>query len=188
MKLSIRKYGRRIKAWYYRNRYNLKYVSKTSYFCGPFNISSDLITEDYTYIGPNCRIYPRTRINKFTILANDVSIIGGDHRFDVVGLPIYFTGRDVQEATIIGSDCWIGAHVIIKRGVNISDGCVIAMGSVVTKDTEPYGIYAGVPAKRIGERFGSSEEIEIHKKRLQEISSEDAEMYILGCRKMPNYK
>lgn len=184
IKLIIRKLGRRVKAFYYRKKYNLKFVSKTTYFCGPFDISPDLVAEDYTYIGPHCRIYPKTRINKYTILANNVSIIGGDHRFDIVGLPISFTGRDIQESTIIGSDCWIGAHVIIKRGVKIADGCVIAMGSVVTKDTLPYGIYAGVPAKRIKDRFCKIEDIETHKQKIANISHKEAEEYILKITKL----
>ena len=189
IKYFIRKYGRRIKAYYYRKKYHLKYVSKTSYFCGPLeNISKDLVTEDYTYIGPYCRIYPKTRINKFSILANNVSIIGSDHSIDVVGLPIYLSGREKLESTVIGSDCWVGAHVIIKCGVKIADGCVIAMGSVVTKNTEPYGIYAGVPAKRIRERFCNPGDVERHRKKISEISPIDAEEYILGCEKLPNYK
>lgn len=43
---------------------------------------------------------------------------------------------------------WIGANVTILPNVIISKGCVIAAGSVVTKNTEPNGLYAGVPAVR----------------------------------------
>ena len=38
-------------------------------------------------------------------------------------------------------------------GVTIGDGVVVAAGSVVTKDLDDYGIYAGVPAKLIRYRF-----------------------------------
>jgi acetyltransferase-like isoleucine patch superfamily enzyme len=37
-------------------------------------------------------------------------------------------------------------------GVTIGEGAVVAAGAVVTKDADPYGIYGGVPAKKIGER------------------------------------
>lgn len=47
----------------------------------------------------------------------------------------------------------------------IAEGCVIGGGAVVTKSTEPYGIYAGVPAKCLKSRF-SEEEIMEHRKRL----------------------
>lgn len=59
----------------------------------------------------------------------------------------------------IGNDVWIGANVSICQGVKIGDGAVIGACSLVNKDVEPYGIYAGVPAKKIGQRF-SNEEIE----------------------------
>ena len=48
--------------------------------------------------------------------------------------------------------CWISGDTTILPGVTSGEGCVIASGAVVTTDCEPYGIYAGIPAKRIGER------------------------------------
>ncbi len=54
---------------------------------------------------------------------------------------------------IIGNDVWIGDGVLIRRGVKIGDGAIIASHSVVTKDVEPYMIVGGVPAKPIRLRF-----------------------------------
>jgi acetyltransferase-like isoleucine patch superfamily enzyme len=53
----------------------------------------------------------------------------------------------------IGNDVWIGANVIILRGVTIGDGAVIAAGAVVTRDVAPYAIVGGVPAREIRKRF-----------------------------------
>ncbi len=53
---------------------------------------------------------------------------------------------------IIEDDVWIGANSTILPGVRLSKGCIIGAGSVVTKNTEPYGVYVGVPAKKIKER------------------------------------
>ena len=58
-----------------------------------------------------------------------------------------------KEPAVIGNDVWIGARVTILRGVKISDGAIVAGGSVVTKDVEPYTIVGGVPAKPIRKRF-----------------------------------
>lgn len=52
----------------------------------------------------------------------------------------------------IGSDVWIGAGSIITGGVTINNGAVIGAGSIVTKDIPAYEIWAGNPAKKIGER------------------------------------
>ena len=64
------------------------------------------------------------------------------------------TFQDMQEADIvIGNDCWIGANVVILKGVTIPDGCVVAAGAVVSKPlTDPYTIYGGIPAKPISKR------------------------------------
>jgi acetyltransferase-like isoleucine patch superfamily enzyme len=67
-----------------------------------------------------------------------------------------FVSRDCFEGhvrTTVGNDVWIGAHAMIKGGVSIGDGAVIGAGAVVTRDAEPYGIYAGVPARLIRFRF-----------------------------------
>ena len=59
---------------------------------------------------------------------------------------------DESSNIIIQDDVWLGSNVIVLPGVTIAKGCVIGAGSVVTKDTEPYGVYVGVPAKKIKER------------------------------------
>ena len=52
----------------------------------------------------------------------------------------------------IDDRAWIGPSVTILHSVHIGEGAVVAAGSVVTKDVEPFSIVAGIPAKKIGER------------------------------------
>ncbi|KYG77048.1 galactoside O-acetyltransferase [Roseivirga ehrenbergii] len=52
---------------------------------------------------------------------------------------------------VVGDDVYIGARSVIMP-VTIGEGAVIGAGSFVNKDCEPYGIYVGSPAKKIGER------------------------------------
>lgn len=58
-------------------------------------------------------------------------------------------GEEYTFPTLIKDGCWVGANVTIIPGVTIGEGCIIAAGAVVTKNCEPDGLYAGVPAKRI---------------------------------------
>ena len=70
-----------------------------------------------------------------------------------------YLNKDAGIQVIIGNDVWIGNDVKLMEGITIGDGAVIGTGAVVTKDVEPYSVYAGVPAKKIKLRF-SEEQIE----------------------------
>ena len=91
-----------------------------------------------------------------------VFMITGNHRIDIVGrFMVDITEREKlpenDEDIVVQSDVWVGAGAIILKGVTIGEGSVVAAGSVVTKDVEPYSIVGGIPAKRIGWRFGPDE-------------------------------
>lgn len=77
--------------------------------------------------------------------------------------------EDEDQDVIIEKDVWIGANVTILKGVTVAEGCVIGAGTVLTKSTHPYGIYVGVPGRRVSERF-TNEELENHINILQEKS------------------
>ncbi|MCR5303076.1 MAG: acyltransferase, partial [Lachnospiraceae bacterium] len=56
-------------------------------------------------------------------------------------------------------DAYIGANCTLLPGVTIGEGAVVGANALVTKDLEPWGIYVGSPAKKIGEREKPSEEM-----------------------------
>ena len=56
---------------------------------------------------------------------------------------------------VIKDDVWLGSNVVVLKDVTIETGTVVAAGSVVTRNTEPYSIVGGIPAKKIGERRSS---------------------------------
>lgn len=75
--------------------------------------------------------------------------VGHEHR-DIgkpMALPPYAYGPIVLE-----DDVWVAANSTICAGVTIATGCVIGGNSILTRSTEPMGIYAGVPARFLKRR------------------------------------
>jgi acetyltransferase-like isoleucine patch superfamily enzyme len=94
---------------------------------------------------------------KYDVTIGDGCLIGAGSRFVdhdhgiALGLPIR-----VQPCPGLGiileDDVWIGANVVILKGVTIQKGAIVAAGAVVTKSILCNEIWGGVPAKKIGER------------------------------------
>lgn len=85
------------------------------------------------------------------LVGPNVAILSSDHEWTKPGLPIYLQGHRLSP-THIGDDVWIGANAVITPGVTLATGTLVGAGAVVTADTEPYSIVAGVPARPIGRR------------------------------------
>lgn len=64
----------------------------------------------------------------------------------------YFTSRGRGGKVTIGDRAWLSAGAIVLPGSTIGEGAVVAAGSVVAGDLEPYSVNAGVPARKVGER------------------------------------
>lgn len=127
-----------------------------------------------SYVNRNCDL-SNTEIGKYTSIGNQVSTVLGKHPTDtfVSTHPAFYSAtamgysyvkedrfdemsyldEEGRKQVRIGNDVWIGNHVQLMEGVTVADGSVLAAGSIVTKDTVPYGIYAGVPAKLVRKRF-----------------------------------
>lgn len=124
------------------------------------------------YIGRDSFIETDAIIGNNVIMANRTAIVGRyDHHYQQVGVPTRLASqiRDadynwlgLNSLTTIKDDVWIGYNTTILSGVTINEGSIIAAGSVVTKDVDAYSIYAGVPAKKVKNRFNSDEELARH--------------------------
>lgn len=71
-----------------------------------------------------------------------------DHIFEDPNTPVRLQGV-TSRGIIIGKDVWIGANVSVTDGVTIGDHSVVGIGTVVTRDVEPYAVVAGNPARVI---------------------------------------
>ncbi len=157
---------RPLRCWLLSKWYRLSSPSSTSLIRFGSYISKDLEVGNFSYIGPGAHISPKVILSDFVMIGPNVSFVGGDHRFDIVNVPMIFSGRDELNLTHVGRDVWIGAGSIILAGVTIGDGSIIGAGSVVTKNIDRYSIYAGNPARKIRSRFDNESDVLSHVKAL----------------------
>ncbi len=76
----------------------------------------------------------------------------GDGLVSAPGIPEEFRDALKIEPVVFEDFANTGANVIIFPGVRLGEGSVIGAGSLVKESTEPWTIYAGVPARPVGMR------------------------------------
>jgi acetyltransferase-like isoleucine patch superfamily enzyme len=122
--------------------------------CGFYNYFSSISIGTNSFVGENVLLDVTGRI---IIIGNDTFITTGSmvltHSLDTneLGKDAGYHWNFNSGITKIGSKVFIGANTKILGPLNICDNCVIASGSVVTRVINEAGIYAGVPAKKIGD-------------------------------------
>lgn len=103
-------------------------------------------------IGLNARIQGPLTIGDHVMMGPDTIIYTKNHETLRTDIPMIEQGITAPREVTIEDDVWIGARVVILPGVRLGTGSIVAAGSVVTKDVEPYSIVGGVPAKKIKSR------------------------------------
>lgn len=124
---------------------------------GTLSGSCDLSFPENIYIGQNSYINggsitasPNAKIviGENCMISYSVHLRTDMHVYADPSIPMRLQGHTERDI-IIQDDVWIGYGAQVMSGVTIAQGCVIAAGAIVTHDTVPYGVYAGVPAKLI---------------------------------------
>lgn len=183
--MFIIQFIKKIRDLYYKNIVWHKYKIGHNFHCGRgvfiwgksrIEIGNNFYIGKYSIIETNCVI------GNNVIIANGVGIVGRyDHQYQQVGVPVRlasqirdkdYTWKGLNEITYIGDDVWVGYGAIIMSGIRIGNGTIVAAGSVVTHDTEPYSIVAGVPAKKIKDRFDSEDDKLLHIQKMNDHSKE----------------
>jgi len=143
-------FSNKLRAWFMK-----LYLKK----CGKkFMLNREVIIEspNKIEIGNNVQINARCWISggggiyieDGVLIGPNVTIHSANHIFNDPNKKIIEQGH-IAQPVYIEEDCWLGASVIILPGVRISKHCIIGAGSVVTKNTEPFSVYVGNPARKI---------------------------------------
>ena len=122
-------------------------------------LSGNIYIGSFCHITPMCLIaggVPGITLCDFTTLAYGVKIFSQSD---------YYSGQTMTNSTVpkkfkaetfksvtLGRHVIIGAGSIIMPGVSIAEGCSVGAMSLINQSTLPWGIYVGVPGRRLKDR------------------------------------
>lgn len=107
----------------------------------------------HTHFAPYCVLYAQggLKVGPYCNIAAHCVLASVAHDPLDHGKPMCHAPSVKQPITLV-EDVWLGANVTVTGNVTIARGCVIGANAVVTRDTEPMGVYTGVPARRLKDR------------------------------------
>lgn len=102
------------------------------------------------FVGPNCIFqgFGGVVVGSNCMIAGNTFISSSNHDIEDP-LSREYLIKEIGRYVVISDKVWIGANCTITAGVTIGKCAIVAAGSVVTKNVEPYTIVGGVPAKVI---------------------------------------
>jgi acetyltransferase-like isoleucine patch superfamily enzyme len=115
--------------------------------------NGDIIIEDNANLGFNCEIFSasRVRVGKSILMAAYTYLVGGDHLYDRVDIPVLEQGRTARGIDI-DDNVWLGTHVVVTDGSRIGRDAIIGAGAVVVGELPEFAIATGIPARVVRDR------------------------------------
>jgi putative colanic acid biosynthesis acetyltransferase WcaF len=112
----------------------------------------NLECEDLVAVADGVEIYNPApmRFGSHAILSQDSFICGATHDYDDPDFPLLAYDMD------FGPYTWVCARASVGPGVSMGEGSVLGLGSVATRDLDPWSVYAGVPAVKVKDRKRST--------------------------------
>ncbi|MBM3780656.1 MAG: acyltransferase [Acidobacteria bacterium] len=110
--------------------------------------NGDIVIGDHANIGFNCEIFSASRVTvgKSILMAAYTYLVGGDHLYDRIDIPVLDQGRTARGIDV-GDGVWLGTHVVVTDGSAIGRDAIIGAGAVVVGTVPDYAIATGIPAK-----------------------------------------
>lgn len=117
-----------------------------------FGSGKNLVIGDRSNLGINCKVPNDIVLGDDVMMGPNFCCFTTNHCIDRTDIPMNKQGTTPRFKFKIGNDVWIGCDVLMLPGGEISDGCVIAARSVVTRCIPEYSIGGGIPCRVIKSR------------------------------------
>ncbi len=115
--------------------------------------NGDIVIEADANLGFNVEIFSasRVRVGRKVLVAAYTYLVGGDHLYDRVDVPVLDQGRTARGIDI-GDHVWLGAHVVVTDGSQVGRDAIIGAGAVVVGAIPEFAIAVGTPARVVRDR------------------------------------
>lgn len=122
-------------------------------FDGIWTPGPSIVIGNSVFIGANCEFNVNlgVKIKDNSLIASGCKFIDHDHGTEI-GVNMRCQ-QAVWGEIVIEEDVWLGANVVVLKGVTIGAGAVVAAGAIVNKSIPANEIWGGVPAKFIKARI-----------------------------------
>jgi sugar O-acyltransferase (sialic acid O-acetyltransferase NeuD family) len=104
-----------------------------------------------TPIGENCLILEDNTIQPFTRIGDNVILWSGNHigHHSIINNHVMITSHVVVSGhCTVGSYSFLGVNATIRDGLSLGEGTLVGMGACIGRDTEPWSVYQGNPARK----------------------------------------
>jgi acetyltransferase-like isoleucine patch superfamily enzyme len=117
--------------------------------------NGNIVIGDRANLGFNCEIFSAShvRVGKSVLMAAYTYLVGGDHLYDRIDVPVLEQGR-IARGIDVDDNAWLGTHVVVTDGSRIGRDAIIGAGAVVVGEIPPFAIATGIPAKVVRDRRG----------------------------------
>lgn len=107
-------------------------------FCNVAGGSEGITLDDFAGLAYGCQVFSQSDDYSGRTLTNPT-------------VPTLYK-HETRKAIHVGRHCIVGTNSLIFPGVVLGEGCSVGAMSMVTKSTEAWHVYSGVPAKKLKPR------------------------------------
>lgn len=140
-------------------------------------ISGKVVIGNYCHITPMCLVaggIAGITFSDFSTLAYGVKVFAQSDDYSGSTLTNSLVPKKYKSEIFLpvtlGRHVIVGAGTVILPGVDVAEGCSVGAMTLLNKSTQSWGVYVGIPARRLKER--KRDLLEIEKLLLKEIAND----------------